>query len=87
MTWLPSTVITMSDYMRVSHSETSNLKIPEMLNILCLHGTCREATNMYSDSIFPVRILPIPTYQPCKYEGMGMDSVDTLVCQIWGKYR
>ena len=49
--------------------------------------TCREATNKYSDSIFPVRILPIPTYQPCKYEGMGMDSVDTLVCQIWGKYR
>ena len=39
---------------------------------------------MYSDSIFPVRILPIPTYQPCKYEGMGMDSVDTLVSQIWG---
>ena len=34
-----------------------------------------------------MRILRIPTYQPCKYEGMGMDSVDTLVCQIWGKYR
>ena len=37
---------------------------------------------MYSDSIFPVCILPIPTYQLCKYEVMGMDSVDTLVCQI-----
>ena len=37
--------------------------------------------------MFPVRILPIPTYQPCKYAGMGMDSVDTLVSQIWGKYR
>ena len=42
---------------------------------------------MYSDSIFPARILPIPTYQPCKYEGMCIDSVDTLVSQIWGKYR
>ena len=42
---------------------------------------------MYSDSIFPVRILTLTTYQPCKYEGMGMDSVHTLVCQIWGKYR
>ena len=39
---------------------------------------------MYSDSIFPVRIPSIPTYQPCKYAGMDMDSVDTLVCQIWG---
>ena len=29
-------------------------------------------------------ILPIPTYQPCKYEGMGMDSVDTLVSQMLG---
>ena len=37
---------------------------------------------MYSDSIFSVRILPIPTYQPWKYEGMGMHNVDTLVCQI-----
>ena len=40
---------------------------------------------MYSDSIFPVPILRIPTYQPCKYEGMGMHSVDTLVCQIWAE--
>ena len=74
--------------MRVSHSETSNLKIPEILKIFWpAWEACREATNKYSDSIFPVRILPIPTYQPCKYEGMGMDSVDTLVCQIVGKYR
>ena len=74
--------------MRVSHSGTSNLKIPEILEIFWPAAeTCREATNKYSDSIFPVRILPIPTYQPCKYEGLGMDSVDTLVCQIWGKYR
>ena len=42
---------------------------------------------MYSDSIFPVPILRIPVYLPCKYEGMGMHSVDTLVSQIWAKYR
>ena len=74
--------------MRVSHSGTSNLKIPEILKIFCpAWEPCREATNKYSDSIFPVRILPIPTYHPCKYAVMGMYSVDTLVCQIWGKYR
>ena len=74
--------------MRVSHSGTLNFKIPEILEIFWpAAGICREATNIYSDTIFSVRILPIPTYQPCKYESMGMDSVDTLVCQIWGKYR
>ena len=74
--------------MRVSHSGTSNLKIPEILKIFCpAWEPCREAVNKYSDSIFPVRILPIPTYQPCKYAGMGVDSVDTLVCQMLGKYR
>ena len=40
---------------------------------------------MYSDSIFPVRILPIPAYQPCKYEGMGMHSVDTLALSNLGE--
>ena len=38
---------------------------------------------MYSDSIFPVPILPIPVHRTCKYEGMGMNRVDTLVCQTW----
>ena len=42
---------------------------------------------MYSDSIFPVPFLPIPTDQRCKYEGMGLDSVDTLVSQMLGKSR
>ena len=56
-------------------------------NILAASEPCREATSMYSDSKFPVRILRILTYQPCIYEGMDMHSVDTLVCQIWGKYR
>ena len=88
MTGLPSSVITMSDYMRVSHSETSKLKIPEILKIfLPVLEPCREATIKYSDSIFVVCILRILTYQPCKYKGVGMLSVDTPVCQIWAKYR
>ena len=88
MTGLPSSVITMSDYMRVSHRETSKLKIPHILKLFWpAWEPCREATSEYSDSIFPLRILRILTYQPCKYEGMGMHCVDTLVCQSWGKYR
>ena len=85
---LHAAVVTTPVYMRVSHSGTSNLKIPEILEIFWpAAGICREATNMYSDSMFPVRILTLTTYQPCSYAVMGMDSVDTLVCQIWGKYR
>ena len=88
MTGLPSSVITMSDYMRVSHSGTSKLKIPEILKIFWpASEPCREATSMYSDTVFPVRILRILTYQPCKYEGMCMHSVDTLICRSWWKYR
>ena len=88
MMGLHSAVVTTSVYLRVSHSGTSNLKIPEILAIFCPAAeTCREATNMYSDSIPPVPILRIPAHRPCKYEGMGMHRVDTLVCQIWGKYR
>ena len=72
----------------VSVSGTSNVKIPEILEIIWpASEPCREATSMYSDSKFPVLILRIRTYQPCKYEGMGMHSVDTLICRSWGKYR
>ena len=39
------------------------------------------------DFIFPVRALPSVTYPPCIYEGMGMHSWSTLVCQIWGQFR
>ena len=80
---LHSAVVTTSVYMRVSHSGTSNLKIPEILGIFRpAWEPCREATAKYSDYIFPVRILPILSYQPWKYEGMGMHNVDTLVCQM-----
>ena len=88
MMGLHSDVVTSSVYMRVSHSGKSNLKIPEILEIFSPAAeTCREASHMYSDSIFPVPILPIPAHRTGKYEGMGMHRVDTLVCQTWAKYR
>ena len=84
---LHSSVVTTSVYMPVSHSRTSNLKIAEILEIFWpIWEPSRGATNKYSDAILPVRILRIPIYQPCKYEGMGTHSVGALVCQIWGKY-
>ena len=84
---LQSAVVTTSVYMPVSHSRTSNLKIAEILEIFWpIWEPSRVATNKYSDAILPVRILRIPIYQPCKYEGMGTHSVDALVCQILGKY-
>ena len=91
MMGLPAAVVTTSVYMRVSHSGKSNLKIPEIFEIFWPAAeTCREATTKYSDYIFPVRIVPILSYQPWKYEGyqpwkyegIGMHNVDTLVCQI-----
>ena len=36
---------------------------------------------MYSDTIFPVPILPI-AHRTCKYEGMGMHRVDTLSVKL-----
>ena len=86
--WMGSIKVTTSDCMRVSHSGTSKLKIPEILKIFWpASEPCREATRKYSDSIFPVSILRTRSYPPCKYEGVGMHSLDTLVCQSWGKYR
>ena len=86
--WRGSIKVTTSDCMRVSHSGTSELKIPEILKIFWpASEPCREATSKYSDSIFPVPILHTRSYPPCKYEGVGMHSLETLVCQSWGKYR
>ena len=39
------------------------------------------------DFIFPVRALHSVTYPPCIYEGTGMHSWSTVVCQIWGQFR
>ena len=45
-----------------------NLKIPEILKLFWpTWEPSREVTTKYTDSIFPVRILHIPTYQSCKY--------------------
>ena len=86
--WMGSIKVTTSNCTRISHSGTSKLKIPEILKIFWpASEPCREATSKYSDSIIPVPILPTRSYPPCKYEGMGMHSLDTLVCQSWGKYR
>ena len=34
-----------------------------------------------------MRTLPTRTYQPCKWEGMGMHSLATVICQMWGKIQ
>ena len=34
-----------------------------------------------------VRTLPTRTYQPCKWEGMGMHSLATVICQMWRKIQ
>ena len=74
--WRGSIKVATSDCMRVSHSGTSKLKIPEILKIFWpASEPCREATSKYSDSIIPVPILPTCSYPPCKYEGMGMHSM------------
>ena len=38
-------------------------------------------------SIFSVHTLPTGTYQSCKWEGMDMHSLATLVGQTWVKHR
>ena len=84
---LPSCVVTRSDLMRVSHSWTSKLKIPEILKTFWpASEPCREATSKYSDSIFPVSVLRTRTYLPCNWEGIGMHSLVTVVCQSWVIY-
>ena len=62
-------------------------KFQKFLKYFDLHQSPVEATSKYSDSIFPVPILHTRSYPPCKYEGVGMHSLETLVCQSWGKYR
>ena len=38
------------------------------------------------DFIFPVRALTSVTHPHCIYEGMGMHSWSTVVCQTWGQF-
>ena len=48
---------------------------------------CRQANIKDMDCICPVRTLPSLIYPPCKYEGMNMHSLATVLCQIWGQFR
>ena len=74
--------------MRVSHSGTSKLKIPEIFKI-CWPASehCKQGTTRVKVSTFSMRPLRTPTYPLCKWEGISMHRLATLVCQIWGKYR
>ena len=84
----PPSVDKRSNLMRVSHSWTSNLKIPQIYKIFWpASEPCIGATNKYSDSMFPLPVLHIRTYTPCNWEGISMHSLATLVCQRWRKYR
>ena len=85
---LPSWVDTRYDLMRVSHSGTSKLKIPEIFKI-CWPASepCKQGTTRVTVSIFSMRPLRTPTYPLCKWEGISMHRLATLVCQSWGKYR
>ena len=47
---------------------------------------CRERIGLRAPYLF-VRTLHTRTYRSCKWEGMGIHTVATLVCQTWGKYR
>ena len=59
-----------------------------VLNIFDLHRSpVSRATTRVRGYIFPVPTLPIRTYTPCKYEGMGMHSLTALVCQTWGEIQ
>ena len=81
----PFSVGTRFDLMRVSHSGTSNLIIPQIYRIFWPASVpCIGATNKYSDSMFPSPVLRIGTYTPCSWEGVSMHSLATLVCQVWG---
>ena len=74
--------------MRVSHSWTPKLNILEILkHFWPASGPCIQATIKDMDFIFPVRALTSVTHPHCIYEGMGMHSWSTVVCQTWGQFR
>ena len=74
--------------MRVSHSWTPKLNILEILkHFWPASEPCIQATIKDMDFIFPVRTLTSVTHPHCIYEGMGMHSWFTVVCQTWGQFR
>ena len=77
-----------SDLMRVNHCWATKLNILEILtHFWPASEPCRQATIKDMDFIFPVRTLPPITYRPWKYEGMDMQNLATVLCQIYGQFR
>ena len=88
MTGWSTCAVTRSNLMRVSHSWTPKLNILEILKHLWpASEPCIQATIKDMDFIFPVRALTSVTHPHCIYEGMGMHSWSTVVCQTWGQFR
>ena len=80
--------VTRSNLMRVSHSWTPKLNILEILkHFWPASEPCIQATIKDRDFIFPVRALTSVTHPHCIYEGLGMHSWSTVVCQTWGQFR
>ena len=80
--------VTRSNLVRVSHSWTPKLNILEILkHFWPASESCIQATIKDMDFIFPVRTLTSVTHPHCIYEGMGMHSWFTVVCQTWVQFR
>ena len=91
--WVDSNMIgrstaTRSDLMRVCHSWMPKLNILGILtHFWPASEPHRQATITDMDFMFPVPALPSLTYQRCKYEGMNMLSLATVLCLILGQFR
>ena len=69
--------------MLVSHSWTPQLTILEILkHFWPASEPCRQATINDMDVMFPVPSLPSLIKHRCKYEGMDMHNLATVLCQI-----
>ena len=62
-------------------------KFQKFLKYFDLHQSPVERQPGSIVTLYFLSILRTRSYPPCKYEGVGMHSLDTLVCQSWGKYR
>ena len=92
--WVDSNLIGRSNFavarsnlMRVSHSWTPKLNILEILKHFDQHRSpvCRQPLRIWT---LYSRCLPyVPSSIPCIYEGMGMHSWSTVICQNWGQFR
>ena len=69
--------------MRVSHSWTPQLNILEILqHFWPASEPCRQATINHMGFMFPAPALPAVIYLPCKYKGVDMHNLATVLCQI-----